>query len=177
MDREFIMAVIEAIAFSSGEPVSIEEISNALGISQEEIINAIENLKMEYKKISRGIFLSIIGGKIRLTTKPEVFPYLEKLFKQKTKVKLKRAALETLAIIMFKQPITKTEIEMIRGVNVEKTLNSLIEKGLIKEVDRLDAPGKPILYGTTDYCLEYFGLESIEKLKDEYENRKNAETN
>lgn len=177
MDKELLMGILEAIVFSSGEPISVEEISNSLGIKKEDIFEAVESLKLEYKKRHRGITISVIGNRLRLTTKPEIFPYLEKIFKPKMKVKLKRAALETLAIIMFKQPITKTEIEMIRGVNVEKTLSSLIEKGLVREVARMDVPGKPILYGITDYCLEYFGLESIDELKNEYESLRIAETN
>ena len=93
-----------------------------------------------------------------------MFPYIETIFKPKIKSQLSKAALETLAIIMFKQPVTRTEIEAIRGVNVERALSTLQEKNLICEMGRLNIPGRPILYATTEQCMDYFGLESIEDI-------------
>ncbi|ADL07901.1 SMC-Scp complex subunit ScpB [Thermosediminibacter oceani] len=164
MDRERAMGILEGILFSAGDPVAVEDLVKALEAPKEEVMRLINDMKQEYNSKKRGIMISEVGEKVRLTTKPDIYPYIETIFKPRVKSQLSRAALETLAIIMFKQPITKTEIEAIRGVNVEKTLNSLLEKNLICEMGRLEAPGRPILYGTTQYCLEYFGLNSIEEL-------------
>ncbi|HEY8361846.1 MAG TPA: SMC-Scp complex subunit ScpB [Tissierellaceae bacterium] len=164
MEKERMKGILEGILFAAGDPVFLDDLANVLEISKEEILDIITDMKQEYNSANRGIMISEVGRKIRLTTKPDVYPYIEKLFKPQIRSQLSRAALETLAIIMFKQPITKAEIESIRGVNVEKTLNSLLEKNLICEVGRLETPGRPILYGTTQYCLEYFGLSSIEEL-------------
>ncbi|TYP59890.1 SMC-Scp complex subunit ScpB [Thermosediminibacter litoriperuensis] len=164
MDRERAMGILEGILFAAGDPVAVEDLVKALEVPKEEVVRLINDMKQEYNSKKRGILISEVGEKVRLTTKPDIYPYIETIFKPRVKSQLSRAALETLAIIMFKQPITKTEIEAIRGVNVEKTLNSLLEKNLICEMGRLEAPGRPILYGTTQFCLEYFGLNSIEEL-------------
>lgn len=165
MEKNKLMAVIEGILFVSGDPFNIGELCRHLEVSEEELLCAIQKLEEEYASPSRGIMLSRVGNSIRLTTKPEIFCFVEKIFKPKINSQLSKAALETLAIILFKQPITRTEIEAIRGVNVEKALSSLQDKNLIREIGRLDTPGRPILYGATDYCMEYFGLTSIEDIK------------
>ncbi|WP_422443827.1 SMC-Scp complex subunit ScpB [Thermoanaerobacterium sp. DL9XJH110] len=164
MEIKKAMGIIEGILFASGDPVGIDELSKALGMTKEEIAGCICELEEEYNSPDRGIMISRVGEKVRLTTKPEVYSYIENIFKPKVRAQLSRAALETLAIIMFKQPVTRTEIEAIRGVNAEKALNSLIEKNLICEMGRMDAPGRPILYGITQQCMEYFGLRSIEDI-------------
>lgn len=164
MDESKLISAIEGILFVSGEPIDIGELCRYLEVSEEELWGAIHRLEEEYSSPSRGIMISQVGNKIRLTTKPEIYNFVEKIFKPKINSQLSRAALETLAIILFKQPVTKTEIEAIRGVNVEKALNSLIDKNLICEIGRQNTPGRPILYGTTDYCMEYFGLKSIDDI-------------
>jgi len=166
LDREAAKGILEGILFAAGDSVEFKDLSKVLEISEEELLSLVEEMKQEYNSQNRGIMISRVGERIRLTTKAEVYPYIEKLLKPQNRNQLSKAALETLAIIMFKQPVTKAEIESIRGVNVEKTLNSLMERNLICEVGRLDAPGRPILYGTTQECLEYFGLSSIEELAD-----------
>lgn len=165
MDENKLMAIIEGILFVSGDPVNIAELCRYLEVSEEELLCAIQKLQKEYALPSRGIMVSRVGNSVRLTTKPEIFCFIEKVFKPKINSQLSRAALETLAIILFKQPVTKTEIEAIRGVNVEKALSSLQDKNLVHEIGRLDTPGRPILYGATDYCMEYFGLTSIDDIK------------
>jgi len=165
MDHEEAIGIIEGILFASGDPLKIEEIAKTLDLSVKEVEELIDKMQSYYKSKSRGIMVSRVGSKVRITTKPEIYEYIEKIHGPKTTTQLSKAALETLAIIMFKQPITKTEIEAIRGVNVEKALNGLQEKNLIMELGRKDTPGRPILYGITDYCLEYFGIGSIEQLK------------
>lgn len=165
MEIKKLKAVVEGILFISGDPVDIRELSRVLEISEEELLDCIDKLKEDYDCPERGLMVSIVGKSVRMTTKPDIFEYVEKMFKPKVNSQLSRAALETLAIIMFKQPVTRTEIEAIRGVNVEKALNSLQEKNLIQEAGRLDAPGRPILYSITDYCMEYFGIESLDDIK------------
>ncbi|HHW02702.1 MAG TPA: SMC-Scp complex subunit ScpB [Thermoanaerobacterales bacterium] len=164
MEIEKLMAIVEGILFVSGDPVNIDDLSKTLEIPEDELLYCVQKLQEELSSPSRGIMISQVGRCLRLTTKPDVFSYVEKMFKPKINSQLSRAALETLAIILFKQPVTKTEIEAIRGVNVEKALNSLQEKKLIHEIGRMDAPGRPILYGTTDYCMEYFGISSLEDI-------------
>lgn len=165
MDREQAAGIIEGILYISGDPLRIEELSKVLDITVKEVEELIDKMNEDYQSQSRGITISRVGSSVRITTKPEIYPYIEKVFGPKANSQLSKAALETLAIIMFKQPITKTEIEAIRGVNVEKALNSLQEKKLIMEIGRKDTPGRPILYGITDECMDYFGIESIEKFK------------
>jgi len=165
MSHEEAIGIIEGILFVSGDPLKIEELSKALDLSIQEVEELIDKMQSYYEPKSRGIMISRVGSSVRITTKPEIYDYIEKIHGPRTTTQLSKAALETLAIIMFKQPITKTEIEAIRGVNVEKTLNSLQEKNLVTEIGRKDTPGRPILYGITDYCMEYFGIHSIEQLK------------
>ena len=165
MDHEEAIGIIEGILFVSGDPLKIEELAKTLDLSIQEVEELIDKMRTNYECKSRGIMISRVGSGVRITTKPEIYSYIEKIHGPKTATQLSKAALETLAIIMFKQPITKTEIEAIRGVNVEKALNGLQEKNLIMELGRKDTPGRPILYGLTDYCMEYFGIHSIEQLK------------
>jgi len=164
VELQKITGIIEGILFISGNPVSIDDIANMLNITSEQVIDCVKQLQIEYNNPYHGIMISKVGNRLRLTTKPEIFPYLEKMFKPKVRSQLSRAALETLAIIMFKQPITKSEIEAIRGVNCEKAISTLLEKNLICEKGRLNVPGRPILYAVTEDCLDYFGLESIDEI-------------
>lgn len=161
MDIQKVMGIIESILFVSGDPVMITDLAETIKITEEEVLQCIKKLEEKYNSTSHGIMISLVGKGVRLTTKPETFPYIEALFKPKVKAQLSRAALETLAIIMFKQPVTRVEIEAIRGVNVEKALNSLQEKNLITELGRKETPGRPILYAPSEYCMEYFGIKSI----------------
>jgi segregation and condensation protein B len=164
VELERITGIIEGILFTSGNPLSIDEIAHALNITNKQVLECVKQLEIEYNKPCHGIMISIVGNRIRLTTKAEIFPYIERIFKPKVRSQLSKAALETLAIIMFKQPITKSEIESIRGVNCEKAISTLLEKNLICEKGRLSVPGRPILYVTTEECLDYFGLKSIDEI-------------
>jgi segregation and condensation protein B len=164
MDMQKAMGIIEGILFISGNPINIAEIAETLNITSEQVLECVRQLKHNYDKPYHGLMVSRVGQRIRLTTKPEIFPYIEAIFKPKIKSQLSKAALETLAIIMFKQPVTRTEIETIRGVNVERALSTLQEKNLICEIGRMNIPGRPILYATTEQCMDYFGLESIEEI-------------
>jgi len=135
----------------------------ATGASREEVLAALEEVKGWYGSPSRGLALEEIAGGYRLVTRPQYASVLEKLFARPYSP-LSRAALETLAIVAYRQPITRLEIESIRGIKSESVIATLVERGLIKEVGRGDGPGRPVLYGTTNLFLEYFGLRDISEL-------------
>lgn len=168
MKKSKAMGILEGLLFVSGESIDINELSNTLEISVDEVLDCLKLLKKEYEKPFHGINISIVGNRVRLTTKSELSIYIEKFFKPKEKERLSKAALETLAIVMFEQPVTRTDIESIRGVSSEKALNTLKSKNLVCETGRLDKPGRPILYSITEDCLEYFGIKNIEEIKLEY---------
>jgi segregation and condensation protein B len=158
-------AVLEALLFAAGdEGLSIQQISNVMNVTDMESLQWIETLKEEYQKEDRGIQLVEMAGVYQLATKKEYSDYLKKLVEAPGSQNLSQAALETLAIIAYKQPITRAEIEDIRGVKTERPIQTLVAKALIKEVGRADGPGRAILYGTTKEFLDYFGLKSLEEL-------------
>ncbi|GMB07800.1 segregation and condensation protein B [Thermolongibacillus altinsuensis] len=158
-------AIIEALLFASGEEgLSHKQIAAALEISEEEVSELIEQLKQAYEQEERGIMLVEMAGTLQLVTKKEYAPYLQKLVESPTTSSLSQAALETLAIIAYRQPITRAEIEEIRGVKSDKPLQTLLAKALIKEVGRAEGTGRPILYGTTKEFLDYFGLKTLDEL-------------
>lgn len=158
------VAAIEAILFAYGKPLSLDKIAQTLNITKGEAKDLLKQLEKDYKNKSRGISLYEIAGGYQLMTKPGLECYVKKLCKQNFQYSLSQACLETLAIILYRQPITRAGIEQIRGVSAESALKTLMEKDLVKEIDRLDAPGRPILYGTTSNCLEYLGLNSLDEL-------------
>jgi len=157
-------AVIEALLFVSNKPVTKEEIMKITNLSDKEVNFFLQNLANQCQAEERGIKLVKIAGGYQLGTKEQYAHYIEDFISQPAKTSLSSAALETLAIILYKQPITRAEIEEIRGVRVEKSLQTLLEKGLIEEVGRKNVIGKPILYGTTKDFLKYFGLFSLDEL-------------
>lgn len=159
-----LLALIEALLFVSGAPLTLEEICVAANLPSADAQLALQELQRQYEGEDRGIQLRSVAGGYQLCTKAEYAPYIENLLGRREKNILSQAALETLAIIAYKQPITKYEIERIRGVRVDSVLNTLLEKGLIKEMGRKAAPGRPILYGTTKYFLTAFGLQELQDL-------------
>lgn len=168
MQKHKAMAILEGLLFASDKPLYIDELSKILEMNVKEVLECLHSLKNEYLKTYHGINISILGNRVRFTTKPEISSYIEKFFKPREKERLSTAALETLAIIMFQQPVTKVEIDSVRGVSSEKALRTLESKNLICEYGRLDKPGRPILYATTEDCLEYFGICNIEEIKSAY---------
>ncbi|MEO0275561.1 MAG: SMC-Scp complex subunit ScpB [candidate division WOR-3 bacterium] len=156
-----VKRIIEAILFISSKPVSIKKLEEVTGQKKEVIRKAIEELKEDYKEHSFQIIE--VGGGFSLYTKPEYSVYIKEFSKDK-KIKLSKPAMETLAIIAYKQPISKAEISRIKKCSPEWTIKILLEKGLIKPVGRLPIPGRPILYGTTQKFLEVFGLSSLDEL-------------
>ena len=156
--------VIEAILFVSGEAVSVSELSQALALSELETMHAVELLQKEYESQTRGIALKRYGDHLRLETRPEYALYVERLLQPVQRQTLSQAAMETLAVIAYRQPATKGMVEQVRGVKCDYSVQSLLNKGLIKEVGRKEALGRPILYGTTDKFLEHFGISDIREL-------------
>lgn len=154
---------IEALLFANGEPVSASRISEILDIPEEQLKLVLEELKEDMADDLRGLTIVEIDGGYQLCSKPQFFDIIEKL-NVKSDARLSTAALETLAIIAFKQPITRLEIETIRGVKVDRVVNTLLERKLIRELGRKEALGRPILYGTTNEFLLCFGLKDLNDL-------------
>lgn len=164
MDKQEIKAIIESLLFIWGEPLSLNDICDVLEINKKEISNLMDEMINEYDYKNRGFKIIQINNRYQLSTHTEHFDWIIKLCSPKNNKGLSNAALETLSIIAYKQPITRADIEAIRGVKCDKSLNTLMEKNLIREVGRLEKTGKPILYGTTDYFLKYFGLKILDEL-------------
>lgn len=161
-DNKELKNIIESILFVAEKPVSIKEISKISGVVSFEVQKALLVLSKDYKE--RGLCLIRKGDYFQLITSPDTGEYVAKYLNQELKKELGQAALEALAIITYKQPITRLEVEKIRGVNCDAILRTLQIKGLIQEVDRKNAPGRPILYGTTFEFLQYLGVESLDEL-------------
>lgn len=159
-------AIIESILFASGESVSVKNLSEAIGQDIKTTKALVNNLSDKYSENKRGIKIIQVGESYQMCTNPEYFSYIRKLYSVPQKKTLSSTLLETLAIIAYKQPITKMQIEQIRGVNSDHCVNKLIEYNLVAEKGRMDAPGKPILLGTTDEFLKYFGFKDIKYLPD-----------
>ncbi|SCJ18343.1 Segregation and condensation protein B [uncultured Clostridium sp.] len=159
-----IKSAIESILFVSGEPLALRELSNNLELKEKNVEEILSEMANEYEDKSRGIRLISINGAYQLVTKSENSDFVQKLLKKNKKHSLSQASIESLAIIAYKQPITRIDIDEIRGVKSESAIARLIERGLIKDIGRLEVPGRPILYGTTDEFLRQFGLKTIKEL-------------
>ncbi len=154
---------LEALLFVNGDPLSLKRIAEILEVDQENVKLLLAQLIQDMNQQERGLTIIEVAGGYQLCTKHHLAGFLEKLVQIKEN-KLSIPALETLSIIAFKQPITKQEIEAIRGVRVDKVLANLLERNLIKELGRKEAIGRPIIYGTTEVFLKCFGLKSLEDL-------------
>lgn len=157
-------AVVEAILFTMGESVELERIAKALEMEVAQTKEIITRLQEKYQQENRGIQIIELDGAYQMCTKNEMYEYLIRIAKQPRKRVLTDVLLETLSIIAYKQPITKAEIEKIRGVSSDHAVNKLVEYDLVMELGRLDAPGRPMLFGTTEEFLRSFGVQSIEEL-------------
>ena len=164
MEWKKLCGAIEAILFTMGEAVRIEELANAMGQDEQTIITLIDKLKEQYAKQERGIQLVVLEDAVQLCTKTEYYDVLTKLVNQPKKHVLTDVMLETLSIIAYRQPVTRQQIEEIRGVKCDHAVNKLIEYQLVCEVGRLEAPGRPILFGTTQEFLRCFGVQSVDEL-------------
>ncbi|WP_407308435.1 SMC-Scp complex subunit ScpB [Desulfosporosinus sp. SB140] len=161
--REPEMAALEALLFVAKNPLTLELLEEVLELDRQTIEELLNDLRSRYSVESCGLMLLEIEGGFKLATKPEVARYIETLYKQPAQT-LSNAALEVLSIIAYKQPVTRGEVDFIRGVQSDRALTTLVEKGLVKDVGRKEGPGRPILYGTTEQFLLHFGLSSIEDL-------------
>lgn len=157
-------SIIESLLFVSGEPLKLKNIAAILNCEIEYTIELLNQMQLEYVSEERGIKLIAINDEYQLVTKSENGDYVQKLLKTNTRQSLSQAALESLAIIAYKQPVTRIEIDEIRGVKSDRAILTLQEKNLIKESGRLEAPGRPILYGTTEEFLRYFELANLKEL-------------
>ena len=164
MSIEKTEAAIEAILFTMGESVEAEKIAVAIEHDVDTTVKIIHNMMDKYENEDRGIKIIELEGSFQLCTKEEYYDNLIRICSQPRRYTLTDAALETLSIIAYKQPVTKIEIEKIRGVKSDRTVNKLVELELVKEVGRLDAPGRPMLFGTTEEFLRTFGVGSIDEL-------------
>ena len=166
MEEKNYEAIVEAILFTMGESVELEKIAAALELDKKETKKIIEHLMKEYEKPSIGMKIIELDGAYQMCTKSEMYEYLIRIAKQPKKHVLTDVLLETLSIIAYKQPVTKGEMEAIRGIKCDRVVEGLMNKNLIEEVGRSSAIGRPILYGTTDTFLKNFGFTSLKELPD-----------
>ena len=164
MEQQKLNGTIEAILFAAGREVSSKELSLALEKSKDEIEETIYQMNLEYKDNNRGIEIIKIEDNYQLATREEYYEQVYKIIDKRNKPKLSNAALETLSIIAYNPRISRPEIESIRGVNVDGTMYKLLEYGLIEEAGKLDLPGKPMSYKTTNEFLKMFGYTSLNDL-------------
>lgn len=164
MDGE-LHAILETLLFVSQEPVTVDRLTAVLGVvPKSDIRQALHEMKSEYERNERGLQLIEVAGGVQLATRPEYAPWIKALGKTKPAAKLSRSGLESLAIIAYKQPIVRAEIEAIRGVETSGVLRTLLERKLVRIVGRKDVPGRPIMYGTTKFFLQHFGLRDLAEL-------------
>lgn len=163
-DKAALKAALEAILFSMGDSIDAQSLSQALDVEEDQIRAVLGEMEQEYEDPSHGIRIIRLEGRYQLATKKEQYPALISLVRQPRKVNLSDVVMETLSIIAYKQPVTRSQIEKIRGVSCDHAINRLLEYGLICEAGRLDAPGRPILFGTTEEFLRHFGTDSLEDL-------------
>jgi len=164
MERERQEAVIEAVLFTMGESVSIHKLAELIEDTPSEVRKIITKMQEDLQAANRGVSIVEFENSFQMCTKVEMYDDLLKIAKSPRKYTLSDTLLETLSIIAYKQPVTKLEIEKIRGVNCDHAVNRLVEFDLVKELGRLDAPGRPLLFGTTEQFLRSFGVKSLEEL-------------
>lgn len=164
MDKDKAKAVLEAILFTMGDSVELGRLAEVIEEDKKTTKAILEEMAQEYLEEDRGICLTTLDDAVQLCTKGELYEYLIKIAKTPKKFVLTDTLLETLSIIAYKQPVTRLEIEKVRGVSCDHAVNKLLEFDLITEVGRMDAPGRPLLFGTTEQFLRSFGVKSIEEL-------------
>jgi len=165
LKEEYFESAVEALLFAYGEPLNIDKISDILSIEKTKAENLLEVLSKKYENDkTRGIFIRKLKDSYTFSTKPEMKDVMHKLFSPKTRPPMTQAAYETLAIIAYNQPVTRSRVESVRGVSSDSIISRLVEKGLIHECGTLDAPGRPVLFETTELFLKEFGLSSVTDL-------------
>ncbi|MFR6448898.1 MAG: SMC-Scp complex subunit ScpB [Peptoniphilus grossensis] len=166
MDKNKLKSIIESILFIWGDPISLEDLASTLELRKDYTREILMEMKGNYKNETSGLRLREVDGKFQLGTKQENEPYLKNLIKEKNEKNLSKPALETLSIIAYKQPVTKVEVEELRGVNCDSTIKGLLDFNLIEISGKLDRIGHPNLYSTTDKFLQKFGMKNLEDLPD-----------
>ena len=164
MEIEKMQSAIEAILFTMGDSVELEKLASAIGHDEETTRKLVHNMMDKYEAEDRGIRIIELDNAFQLCTKKEMYEYLIRVAKQPKRYVLTDVLLETLSIIAYKQPVTKLEIEKIRGVKSDHAVNKLVEYGLVEEAGRMDAPGRPLLFGTTEEFLRRFSVHSLDEL-------------
>lgn len=164
MERSKAEAVLEAVLFTMGESVEVSRLADVIEEDVKTTREILQGMAERYEQEDRGIALSWFDSSVQLCTKSDMYEYLIKIAKAPRKMTLTDTVLETLSIIAYKQPVTRIEIERVRGVSCDHAINKLLEYELITELGRLDAPGKPLLFGTTEQFLRCFGVRSLEEL-------------
>ena len=164
MEIEKLQSVIEAVLFAMGDSVELDSLAAAVGHDPATTKKLIHNMMDRYEEEDRGIRIIELDNAYQLCTKKELYEYLIRVAKQPKRYVLTDVMLETLSIIAYKQPVTRLEIEKIRGVKSDHAVNKLVEYGLVEEVGRLDAPGRPLLFGTTEEFLRRFSVQSLDDL-------------
>lgn len=159
-------SILECLLFVTKEPLTVKTMAQILELPESDIKVLLAELMADYNDFGRGINIQIVANGFQMFTRPEFANYIEKLYKPQNSYGLSKAALETLAIIAYKQPITRAEVEAIRGVKVDSAIGTLVEKNLVREAGRKEGPGRPILFGTTPAFLRYFGLSDLSELPD-----------
>ncbi len=164
MERKEQEAAIEAILFTMGESVEVKRLADIIEETPEKTREILEVMKERWEEEGRGVTLIALEDSWQMCTRPELYEYLIKIAKAPRKYALSDTLLETLSIIAYKQPVTRLDVERIRGVNCDHAINRLVEFELVAEIGRLDAPGRPLLFGTTEQFLRAFGVGSLEEL-------------
>jgi len=165
IDRDYLKQIVESLIFASDEPVSAEQLKKYIeDTTIRDIKKAVEQLNLEYSQQNRAFQITTFAGGFQMVTREAFAQWVKKLFFKRIKQRLSQAALETLAVVAFKQPVSNSEISSIRGVNCDGVLRTLLERKLITISGRSDGPGRPLLYKTTKEFLVYFGINSISDL-------------
>ena len=164
MEDKEIKSILEAIFFIAGEPLSIDTLKGILEIDSTEVERLVKELVADYTIKNTGLLVAEVAGGVQMVTNPACAPWVKKLLSTAVPAKLSQPSLETLAIIAYKQPIIKAEIEAIRGVNSDGVVKTLLDRRLVKILGRKEVPGRPLMYGTTKEFLQYFGLKDLSEL-------------
>lgn len=165
MNYRQMKSIIEGLLFAAGdEGLDVKQIAEVVELQPQAVSGLLKEMTEDFRREERGVQIVEIAGAYQLTTLPAHAPYFERLAQSPTRSSLSQAALETLAIVAYKQPLTRIDIEEIRGVKADRALQTLVAKNLIREVGRAEAVGRPILYGTTKSFLDYFGLAGLQEL-------------
>lgn len=164
MEDKEAKSILEALLFISGEPLTLETLKDLLELNKKEVERLVKELINDYLLRNSGFFVAEVAGGVQMVTNPGCAPWVKKLLATAFPTRLSHQSIETLAIVAYKQPIIKAEVEAIRGVNCDGVLRTLLERRMIKILGRKEAPGRPLMYGTTKEFLQYFGLKDLSEL-------------